>query len=76
MIHTVAFAPDGNRVAWSGTDDGIVRIWDVKQGREIGQFPRQLQGVHLVVFSRNSRFVASANGDETILVWDMAQLNQ
>jgi WD40 repeat protein len=76
MIHTVAFAPDGNRVAWSGIDDGIVRIWDVKQGREVGQFPGQHEGVHLVVFSRNSRFVASANGDGTILVWDVAHLNR
>jgi WD40 repeat protein len=76
MIHSVAFAPDGNRVAWSGISDGIVRIWDVKVGREIGQFPGQRLGVSLVVFSPNSRLVASANGDGTILVWDLSELNR
>ena len=74
QIDTVAFAPDGKRVAWSGCEDGVVRIWDVIQGREIGHFSGQAHGVSLVVFSGSSRLLASANGDGTILVWDLARL--
>ena len=75
IIQSVEFSPDGNWVAWGG-DDQVVRIWDVRKGRETRRFEGHRGGIYDLAFSRNSNHVASASGDGTILVWDIAQLTE
>ncbi|HOX37133.1 MAG TPA: WD40 repeat domain-containing serine/threonine-protein kinase [Candidatus Brocadiia bacterium] len=56
-VDSVSFSPDGKLLA-SGCADGIVRLWDVEEGREIGR-PEwsvpELQGVRLDCAARFSR---------------------
>ena len=33
-VRSVAFSPDGTRII-SGSDDGLVKIWDAKTGVEV-----------------------------------------
>ena len=73
IIASVAYSPDGNRVAWGGID-GVVKTWDARVGREIGQFQGHQGGIHQLVFSGDSRSLASASGDGTILIWDVANI--
>jgi eukaryotic-like serine/threonine-protein kinase len=68
---SVAFSPDGRRLATGGKAN-TVKIWDVQNG----QTPRTLEGhkgdVYTVAFSPvdDGRWIASAGEDSVVKVWD------
>ena len=68
-IRAVAFSPDGNRIAWAGADRAV-RIWDVKQAREIGSFEGHRGEVSSLTYSVSGRLLASGSADGTVLIWD------
>jgi WD40 repeat protein/serine/threonine protein kinase len=69
LLTTVAFSPDGDRIAAAGSDH-IVRVWDV----ETGQLLRTLRGhkdvVNAIAFGSDS-VLASASKDHTARIWDL-----
>ena len=68
-VHSVAFSPDGARIA-SGSYDSTVRLWDAKTGAAIGE-PLQGHTRHVcsVAFSPDGARIASGSGDTTIQLW-------
>jgi WD40 repeat protein len=72
VIRSVAFSPDGKRVAWAA-DDRVVRIWDMRKGEATAQYPGHVGQINRLVFSRNSNRIASASDDGTILVWEVSE---
>ncbi|TDL26843.1 WD40 repeat-like protein [Rickenella mellea] len=69
-VTSVAFSPDGERVA-TGSEDHSVVIWDAKGGSVlVGPIRGHSGPVNTVAFSPNGRFVVAGSSDKTIRVWN------
>jgi tetratricopeptide (TPR) repeat protein len=72
-VFTVAFSPDGQRLA---TGSGYVRIWDASSGQQISQLPGRPSSsgfssfMSAARFSPDGRLLAVKSGD-TACIWDI-----
>ena len=69
-INSVAFSPDGTRLA-SGSSDNTVRLWDVSTETSIAAFEHS-DSVFSVAFSPDGMTLASASQDNTVILWDIS----
>jgi WD40 repeat protein len=67
----LAFSPDSHMVATGDTVDGCVRVREVASGKLRRVFRGHSGAVRTLAFSSDSRLLASAGDDPTILVWDL-----
>lgn len=64
------FSSDGRRVA-SASINGIARVWDAADGRELLQLPAKNTAYNDISFSADGRWLATASNDRTAQVWDV-----
>jgi WD40 repeat protein len=71
IVFGVAFSPNGEVVA-SASDDKIIRLWDLKSGREIQTLNGHTNGVYKSVFSPDGKLLASCSVDQSVKIWEVA----
>jgi WD40 repeat protein/tetratricopeptide (TPR) repeat protein len=67
-VTSVAFSPDGARLASSG--DRTVKVWDAQSGQEVLALKGHTSHVNSVAFSPDGKRLASGSEDKTVKVWD------
>ena len=78
-VACLAFSPDGQTLA-SGMYDATIKLWDVRQGLELGKELRTLEGhgsaVFAIAFAADGRTLTSGSYDRTVRLWETASGNQ
>jgi len=69
-VECVAFAPNG-KTALSGSQDHILRLWDITTGSLIQAFQGHSNAVIAVAFSKDGERTLSGSEDKTIMLWDL-----
>jgi RNA polymerase sigma factor (sigma-70 family) len=69
-VNSVAFSPNGERVASGGVDETI-KVWDVATRRALVTFWGHSGSVWSVAYGPDGRTVASGSADKTIKLWDI-----
>lgn len=69
-VRAVAVSRDG-RLAVSGGEDHLVRLWDVRSGTEIKSFSGHGGAVLCVAISDDAKNALSGGDDKTLRLWDL-----
>jgi WD40 repeat protein len=56
-------------VAFSGSSDKTIRLWDAESGEHIHTLEGHTSYVTLVAFSPDGQTIASGSADGTVLLW-------
>src|SRR5262247_1313105 len=71
FVTSVAFSPDGKRLA-TGSFDRTVKLWDADTGQELLTLKGHSDRVSSVAFSPDGKRLATGSGDQTVKLWDAA----
>lgn len=69
-VTALAATPDGHLVV-SGSDDHLVKVWDLESGEEVHTLVGHEGWVNAVVLTRDGRRVLSGSNDCTVRIWDL-----
>ena len=69
-VNCASFGPNGEYLV-SGSEDGIVRLWESKSGRLLSKLQSHKGGVSAIAVDPKGKFIASGANDGWIQTWDL-----
>jgi WD40 repeat protein len=69
-VTAAALSPDG-RLAAGGGDDGAIRLWDLRGGRELYSTVAHAGAVQAVAWSPDGRHLFSGGTDAAVMMWEL-----
>jgi WD40 repeat protein len=70
-VSSLAFSSDGQLLA-AASLDGVIRLWQVANGRLVRELPKQEKAILAIAFSPDNALLATAGADQTVRLWRVA----
>src|SRR3990172_1166653 len=71
LIYRIRYSPDGTK-ALSSSLDGRINLWDLVEGKQLGQFLGHKSGVRDIDFSSDGERFYSGGMDRTVRILDLS----
>jgi WD40 repeat protein/tRNA A-37 threonylcarbamoyl transferase component Bud32 len=71
VVRSAALSRDG-RLALSGGADKVLRLWDVRTGKELRRFEGHQDEIRCVALSADGQRAVSGSADGVVKLWDLA----
>jgi WD40 repeat protein len=68
-VWSVGYSPDGH-ILVTGSQDKMVKLWDVKTGKELKTITGHQDAVSSVMYSPDGKILATSSNDKSVILWN------
>ncbi len=69
-VHSIAYSPDGTKLAFRGGWNNTIAIWDIESNKQIASFSGHSYEIRGLAYSPDGKKLASGDLGKTIKIWD------
>jgi RNA polymerase sigma factor (sigma-70 family) len=70
-IRSLAFAPDGKRLAWGGVWNSAIHLWELATGKEVALGGTHQGTISGLAFDEGGKALLAASSDRVVCQWDL-----